>query len=119
VAVSSSDSPAGLDPAAIVVTWPDSQPSTVLANQFGVALGMTSGSEPDGFYLSVGHAEPPHVGEAELANIGTGTLQLSTQVDVHGRYFLTRGRLGELISLLERAALTYDEVLGGGRSDQP
>ena len=119
MAVSSSDSSASPDPAEIAVKWPESQPSTLLANQFAVALGMTSGAEPDGIYLSVGHAEPPHVSEEQLAELGTGTLRLSTQVEVHGRYFLTRGRLGELIGLLERAALTYDEVIGGGRSDQP
>ncbi|MFE0459578.1 hypothetical protein ACFW1A_09990 [Kitasatospora sp. NPDC058965] len=93
--------------------WPDGQPATQPANQFAISMGLPVGGSPDAIYLSIGHAAPPVITAAvDLSEGGPHDLGV-VDVNIFGRYMLTRGRLDELIGLLQNAATQYDEAQGG------
>lgn len=95
----------------VSLTWPDTQPKAVLANQFAVALGLPTASGTEEIYLTIGTAEPAFALEGSSSEPGVLSVK-PLLVDVQGRYVFTRGKLGELIALLQRAATAYDEAVG-------
>lgn len=82
-----------------------------LANQFVVQLAPPSGSVPDGVYLLVGDVTPPLVvsKNPEFRQAELDRYDGKLPVRVHGRYFLTRGRLEELRTVLDELARQFDE----------
>ncbi len=105
----------------IEIDWSAAQTTPVLlANQFVVQVGATSSIErpvPDGVYLLVGEAAPPVIlpGSPDSVRRQLERLGNRLPVAVHGRYFLTRERLGELITVLTETADKYDEAVARGR----
>lgn len=89
-----------------------------IISQVLVQLGNPAKGSPDGIYVALGDAPPPIAPgdnederQAEMERYG-GKLP----VTVHGRYFLTRARLDEVLSVLQQAAQRYDEMNEGGHS---
>jgi hypothetical protein len=87
-----------------------------VATQIVAHLASPVGGRPDGLYLIVGDAPPPLIlGEDdETRQAELATYEGKLPVAVHGRYFVTRARLGEFIEVLQRAATLYDEASEGG-----
>jgi hypothetical protein len=118
VTVEPNDDPATLE---VEVDWSAAQTTPIqLANQFVVQVGTTSSIDrpvPDGVYLIVAEAAPPVIlpGSAESVTRQLDRLNHRLPVAVHGRYFLTRERLGELITVLTETAQKYDEAASRGR----
>jgi hypothetical protein len=107
----------------VEIDWSAAQTTPVLlANQFVVQVGTTSSVDrpaPDGVYLIVGQAAPPVIlpGSTESVTRQLARLDNRLPVTVHGRYFLTRQRLDELIAVLTETAEKYDEAATKGRED--
>lgn len=74
-----------------------------------VGPGTDATGVPDGVYLTFGHAAPPVLlGSQEAIRRGLEQLDGRLKVDVHGRYFLTRDRLAELIRILQTTSAQLD-----------
>ncbi len=105
---------------AIEADWSVAQTTPVLlANQFVVQLGVETSSlkhpVPDGVYLIVGEVAPPVlVGSPERQREQAERLQGRIPIQVHGRFFMTRERLGELITLLEETRMRFDAAVARG-----
>ena len=86
---------------------------TAYVNQFVVQLGPpTRGGLPDGIYLVLGNVAPPLIiGENPAAREASiRRAQGGVKPEVHGRFYLTRERLDELISSLQTIADAYDKA---------
>jgi len=99
--------------------WGDGYDVPVVpANQFIAAVGLPSSSaEPDGINLIFGYLAPPLLlgTPDEIRETAQGIKELP--VEIKGRFLLTRGRLDELIKVLQSAADQYDQMKGAGRNE--
>lgn len=88
-------------------------------NQFATQLGPPAKNGiPDGVYVILGNLVPPIIAgdDAEARQKSIEAVQESgIQVDVYGRYHLSRDRLDDLIEALQAIANAYD-VTAGNRS---
>lgn len=105
---------AGQDPQAVAVPlrWNLTGVPTLLANQFLATIGPpTANGTPDGVYVVLGSAAPPIIigedPEAQRPYI-EAAVRDGVTVDVHGRFYITRERLGELIQGLESVRDKFD-----------
>lgn len=82
----------------------------VPSNQFVAQVGLaTTPGEPDGIYLTFGHAAPPILlGSPEQARRAATRLEGRLPVTVHSRLLLTRPQLDQLISILQETAEKFD-----------
>jgi len=98
------------DSVTVRLSWPgDTDVPALPANQFLVSVGLPDRTgAPDGIYLVVGHAAPPVLHGADDLKHHLRTYGIS--VKVHGRYLLSRERLGELIDVLAIVAERYDKA---------
>lgn len=80
------------------------------ANQFLAQSGPNDGSgQPEGLYLSIGHAAPPILfGSEEMRRATLEELKGRIAINAYGRYFLTRDHLRQLIEVLIEAAKKMD-----------
>ena len=107
----------------IEADWSAAQTTPVqLANQFVGQLGAETASldhpVPDGVYLIVGQASPPVlVGSEAMQREQVERLGGRLPIAVHGRYFITRARLDDLIRVLTETAHKYDAATERGRTD--
>lgn len=81
-------------------------------NQFAMVIGPpTKNGIPDGIFLILGNVVPPIIlgdnPELKRRSIEAAQ-QTGLQVDVYGRYHLSRDRLSDLIEGLQAAASAYD-----------
>lgn len=86
---------------------------TTYVNQFAATLGPpTLNGLPDGIYLLLGSIAPPIIlGDTEASREASiRRAQAGVKVEVHGRFYLTRDRLAELINSLQTIANAYDKV---------
>lgn len=91
---------------------------TKFVNQFVATVGPpTVSGVPDGIYLALGSIAPPAImgdtPEARQPYIDAA-MREGVVVDVHGRYYLSRARLEELITALESIRDKYDEAESTG-----
>lgn len=103
---------------AVPVKWNLEGVPTLFTNQVLATLGPpTAAGVPDGIYLVLGTVAPPLVigdtPEVRKAYIEAATRNGLT-AEVHGRYFLSRGRLDEVITALETIRDRYDEAASAG-----
>jgi hypothetical protein len=102
----------------VPVRWNLESVPTLFANQFLVTLGPpTSAGVPDGIYLVLGTVAPPPVmGDTpeDRKASATAAARAGVTAEIHGRYFLTRGRLDEVIRALETIRAKYDEAASAG-----
>lgn len=88
------------------------------ANQFIAAVGLPSESrEPDGITLVFGYLGPPLLLGTQEEILRKAEELTELPVEIKGRYLLTRGRLEELIKVLQSAAKQYDQVKEMGRNE--
>lgn len=87
-----------------------------VVNQLVVQLAGPAGGRPDGLYLILGDAPPPLVvsDDEESRRTELAAYDGRLPVAVHGRYFVSRARLGEFIDVLQRVAKLYDGMSEGG-----
>jgi hypothetical protein len=102
----------------VPVRWNLDGLPTLFANQLLATLGPpTANGVPDGIYLVLGTVAPPLIvgdtPEARKAYVEAATRNGVT-AEVHGRYFLSRGRLDEVITALEGIRDKYDEAASAG-----
>ena len=90
-------------------------------NQALAQIGLPSqDGVPDGIYLSLGSSEPPLVfGSEEERQQALETLG-TIKITVHGRFHISRGRLNDLIRVLQTTAEQYDRIVDSlaGTQDQ-
>ncbi len=103
---------------AVPVRWNLEGVPTLFANQFVATRGPpTTDGVPDGIYLVLGTVAPPIIigetPEARKAYVEAATRGGLT-AEIHGRYFLTRGRLDEVITALETIREKFDEAASAG-----
>lgn len=103
---------------AVPVRWNLEGVPTLFANQWLATLGPpTADGVPDGIYLVLGTVAPPIIigdtPEARKAYVEAATRGGLT-AEIHGRFFLTRGRLDEVITVLETVRDRYDEAASAG-----
>lgn len=102
---------------AVDIDWSSANAAPVeVASHFAVQLGTATGApdhpRPDGVYLVVGHVAPPvAIGTPEAIRKQLEKLNNQMPVTVHGRYFMTRERLAELIQLLTATADNFDRTI--------
>lgn len=99
---------------AVPVRWNLEGVPTLFANQFVVTLGPpTIDGVPDGIYMVFGTVAPPLIigdtPDARKAYVEAATRGGLT-AEIHGRYFMTRERVGEVITALEVIRDRYDEA---------
>lgn len=114
----STDSQQNPEVVKVPVRWNLESVPTLFANQFLATLGPpTAEGVPDGIYLVLGTVAPPMVlgdtPEDRKASVAEATRDGIT-AEIHGRYFLTRGRLDEVIRALETIRVKYDEAASAG-----
>lgn len=99
----------------VPVHWPGlADLPTLYVNQFAATLGPpTVAGMPDGVYVLLGNVAPPVVlgTSAAAREASLREAQDGINVKIHGRYYLTRERLGELIDSLTTIADAYDKVI--------
>ena len=103
---------------AVPVRWNLEGVPTLFANQFVATLGPpTADGVPDGIYMVLGTVAPPLIigdtPEARKAYV-EAAMRGGLTAEIHGRYFLTRGRLDEVIKALETIRDRYDEAASAG-----
>ena len=104
---------------AVPVRWNLEGVPTLFANQWLATLGPpTADTMPDGIWIwLLGTVAPPIIigdtPEARKAYVEAATRGGLT-AEIHGRYFLTRGRLDEVITVLETVRDRYDEAASAG-----
>jgi hypothetical protein len=112
VDLSESDEPT---PVELRVDWGDFDAAGVLpSNQFVAQLGLaTKDGVPDGVYVTFGHVVPPVLLGPSNEDIRKQIEDLGGRrvVQIQGSYLLTRGRLTELIEVLQTAARQYDSLV--------
>ncbi|MGW4780356.1 hypothetical protein [Streptomyces filamentosus] len=97
------------------VVWQEPEGAAQPCNHFAATLGLpTAAGVPEAIYLTIGNVEPPLlVGtEADISERLQSTGGKLTVTPV-GRYVLTRGRIDELIKILQTAAQVFDQAQGG------
>ncbi|WP_030934694.1 hypothetical protein [Streptomyces sp. NRRL S-646] len=101
--------------ATLRVVWAEPEGAAQPCNQFAVTVGLpTQSGMPEAVYLTLGSVEPPLLFGTEadvkqqLESTG-GTLTVRPL----GRYVFTRGRLDELIAVLQSAANAFDQAQEG------
>lgn len=105
--------PEDVQPVELRLDWRPAEDAGVrVANQFMVQIANGSFG-PDGMYLLVGEATPPVISGEDQASRRAELARYEGKIPVtiHGRYFLTRGRMQELIALLTRQAEQHDRLL--------
>jgi hypothetical protein len=112
-----------LPPVALRLDWAEHDANSALpANQFIAQVGLPSRQgPPDGIYVTFGHVTPPVL-------LGPTPEELQNQIEELGgtrtvrslgSYLLSRGRLDELIEVLQTAARQYDSFVEHQRTTQP
>lgn len=88
------------------------------ANLFvGMLAGATDGGEIEGILLLVGHAAPPAlVGTPDQIAEQIAALRGRLPVAARGRFLVQRGRIDELIRVLQEAARQYDAAEAARKS---
>jgi hypothetical protein len=83
---------------------------TTHVNQFAAQAGPPNvDGTPDGVYLLFGSIAPPLIfGKDETTLMRELESLKSITVTVHDRFHMSRARLGELIDVLQQAAVNYD-----------
>lgn len=96
------------------VVWEEPEGAAQPCNQFAVTLGLpTQAGVPEAVYLTVGSVEPPLLfGTEEDMRQQLESTEGKLMVKPLGRYVLTRGRIDELIKVLQSAAQTFDQAQG-------
>ncbi len=95
----------------LTVDWTDaSDKPTLHVNQFALQPGPpTAEGVPDGLYLLLGNIAPPLVFSKDAESLKREIESLGgIRVMVHGRFHMSRARLGELIDALNLMAKNYD-----------
>ena len=101
------------------VSWSAANEAPVApVNQFAAVLGPpTKNGTPDGIFIILGNVVPPIIvsdtPELKQRSI-EAVLQAGLQVDVYGRYHLSRNRLNDLIEALQAVANAYDASAKSG-----
>lgn len=108
---------------AVPVRWNLESVPTLFANQFVATLGPpTSDGVPDGIYFVLGTVAPPMIlgdtPDARKAYV-EAAMRDGVAAEVHGRYFLSRGRLDEVIKALESIRDKFDEAASAGTTAGP
>ncbi|MGW2233122.1 hypothetical protein [Streptomyces sp. NPDC001759] len=99
------------------VVWQDPEGAAQPCNQFAVTLGLpTQAGVPEAVYLTLGNVEPPLlVGTVEEVREQLERAGGQLSVKPLGRFVLTRGRIDELIRVLQTAAQQFDQAQGGSK----
>ncbi|WP_164384008.1 hypothetical protein [Streptomyces sp. OM5714] len=102
--------------ATLRAVWEEAGGAAQPCNQFAATLGLpTQQGVPEAVYLTLGNAEPPFLVGTE-AEISQQLQEMGGQLPVRslGRFVLTRGRVDELIKILQTAAQQFDQAQAQG-----
>ena len=96
--------------ATLRAVWQEPEGAAQPCNQFAVTLGLpTQAGVPEAVYLTMGNLEPPLLVGTD-AEIIRKLESMGGQLHVRplGRFVLTRGRINELIKILQDVAKQFD-----------
>jgi hypothetical protein len=102
----------GSETVTVTVDWGDVYEAPLThVNQFLGQIGIaTADGTPDGVCLVLGNVGPPVLvgDDPEALKRQIEALKGGVRVSVHGRFQMSRGRLEELINVLQQTAGKYD-----------